>query len=250
MKKLQKPLLFTLALLPIAAVGGWFTGLYQFEMYDPALLQEAITQIGSKELLLVITAFQSALYAAICGFLGYILSERVGLTKPIRFAQPALGFTLLLSLAGGILFSLDYWTFGAFIPDIQESTQAGMTLSGWIASILYGGVVEEVMLRLFMMSLIAWLIQKLFFRNRKTVPEGVYIAANIAAAVLFAAGHLPATITIFGTLTPMLLIRCFLLNGGFGLMFGRLYHKHGIHYAMLSHALLHIISKTVWTIFL
>ncbi len=43
---------------------------------------------------------------------------------------------------------------------------------------------------------------------------------------------------------------CFLLNGGFGLLFGRLYRRYGIQYAMLSHALLHIVSKTVWTLFL
>jgi hypothetical protein len=47
----------------------------------------------------------------------------------------------------------------------------------------------------------------------------------------------------------MLLFRCFLLNGGFGLFFGWLYRKHGIQYAMLAHAALHIVSKLIWTLF-
>lgn len=49
---------------------------------------------------------------------------------------------------------------------------------------------------------------------------------------------------------PLLLLRCFLLNGGFGLMFGRIYRKYGIQYAMVSHAVLHIVSKSIWLIFI
>lgn len=42
----------------------------------------------------------------------------------------------------------------------------------------------------------------------------------------------------------------FLLNGGFGLLFGWLYRKYGIQYSMLSHALLHIVSKMIWILFI
>ena len=125
-----------------------------------------------------------------------------------------------------------------------------MTVYGWIASVLYGGVIEEVMLRLFVMSLIAWALWKLIFRKEKIAPEGVIIAANVIAAVLFAAGHLPATAVLFGTLSPLILLRCFLLNGGFGLVFGRLYRKYGIQYAMIAHALVHVVSKVIWTVFI
>lgn len=41
----------------------------------------------------------------------------------------------------------------------------------------------------------------------------------------------------------------FLLNGGFGLLCGWLYRKYGIQYSMLSHALLHIVSKMIWILF-
>ncbi|MBQ8258777.1 MAG: CPBP family intramembrane metalloprotease [Clostridia bacterium] len=125
-----------------------------------------------------------------------------------------------------------------------------MTLYGVIASILYGGIVEELLMRLFFMSLIAFLIFKIFCKGRDEVPEKVLVIANIVAALLFAAGHLPATFTAFGELTPMILVRCFLLNGAFGLLFGRLYRKYGLQYAMLSHATLHIVSKIIWFIFI
>ena len=125
-----------------------------------------------------------------------------------------------------------------------------MTVSGVIASVLYGGVIEEVMLRLFFLSLAAWVLWKVFFRKREKLTDGIFWAANILAAILFAAGHLPATAATFGELTPLLLIRCFLLNGGFAIGFGWLYKKYGIGYAMLSHALVHIVSKLIWLIFI
>jgi hypothetical protein len=111
---------------------------------------------------------------------------------------------------------------------------------------------EEIMLRLFVMSLLAFLIWKLFFRKaeKKQIPVGVFVAANLISAMLFAAGHLPATITAFGTLTPMLLVRCFLLNGAFGVWFGYLYRKYGLSYAMLAHALVHVVSDVIWAMFI
>ena len=50
---------------------------------------------------------------------------------------------------------------------------------------------------------------------------------------------------MFGTLAPLVLLRCFLLNGGLGLVFGWLYRKYGIQYAMIGHAGAHIISKLI-----
>ena len=154
----------------------------------------------------------------------------------------------IYSLIGGILFSLDKWTFGRWIPQVGASYEAPITLNNWLGSVLYGGVVEELMLRLFFMSLLAWLIWKIFFRREEKVPVKVLVIANVVAALLFAAGHLPATWVLFGELTPMILIRCFLLNGSFGLLFGYLYRKFGIQYAMISHAIFHIVSKLIWTL--
>ena len=250
MKKLKKPLLFTLALLPIAAIGGWFTVLYQMDLYDPSVFEEAVAQLGSMEVLILISVVQVIGYAAFCGFFGYLLSDKLGMMRPIRFEKAPLLKSLLICVVCGVIFSLDYWTFGQWIPAVGEATAAGVSLNALIASVLYGGVIEEVMMRLFVMSLIAWLIWKLFFRRHETAPVGVIIAATVVAALLFAAGHLPATAMMFGSVTVPILLRCFLLNGGFGLLFGWLYSKYGIHYAMLGHALLHIISKTIWFLFI
>lgn len=251
MTKFKKPLLFALCLLPIAVVGGIFTGLYQLDTFSDEIVAEALSQYGSTSTLIAAVTVQTVVYALVCGFFGYILADKLGLWKHVKIEKKQLLVTLTVSVIGGILFSLDSFTFGNVIDGIKEANKAGLTVRGVIASVLYGGVIEEVMLRLFFMSLIAFILRKLFFRKyeKDRIPAAVFIIANIAAALAFAAGHLPATIGMFGALTPIIVFRCFLLNGGFALIFGRLYRKYGIVYAMISHALFHIVSKLIWFVF-
>lgn len=252
MAKLKKPLLFALCLIPIAIAAGIFVTVYQIDIMPEETVAEAVAQLGSKELLVVISTVQTVGYALVCGFFGCLLAEATGLWKPIRIEKKSLLITLVISLAGGIVFSLDHWVFGSVIDGIQEANLASLTASNVIASVLYGGIIEEVMLRLLFMTLIAFCLWKLFARknDREHIPAWVFAAANVIAALLFAAGHLPATYMLFGQLTPLILFRCFLLNGGFGLVFGWLYRRHGIVYAMMGHALFHIVSKLIWFIFL
>lgn len=250
MSTLKKSLLFSLSILPIAIVAIIFTCLYQFEMYPPEILEEAVAQVGSMAIVWIITVIQNVGLIMFCCIFGCILAEKLGLWKPIKFEKRSLTVTLILSVIAGIIFSLDPWTFGNLIDGIKESTAAGMTVYGIIASILYGGIIEEILMRLFVMSMIAFLISKIFYKKCEEIPAKVFVIANIVAALLFAAGHLPATLVTFGELSPMLLLRCFLFNGGFGMLFGWLYRKHGLHYAMISHATVHIVSKIIWFIFI
>lgn len=251
MAKFRKPLLFALSLLPIALVAGIFVGIYQLDTLSDEMIAEVVAQVGSTDVLIVVGTVQSAGYALFCGFFGYLLADKLGLWKPLRLEKKALAVTLALSVAGGIVFSLDHWVFGSMIEGVQAANAASLTVSGVIASVLYGGIIEEVLMRLFFMSLIAWIIWKLFCRkySREDIPAAVFIVANVVAALAFAAGHLPATVAVFGQLTPLILLRCFLLNGCFAMIFGWLYRKYGIVYSMVSHAMFHIVSKLIWILF-
>ena len=249
MKRFRKPLLFTLGLLPLTIVGAYFTALYQLDFLDEATMALMMEQLGSTGAFIAVYVVQIALYVLVMGSVGYLLAEKLGLIKPFRFEKAALIKTLPLCVLAGALFSLDYWTFGAWIPGVREATDVTLSLQVVMASVLYGGIVEEIMMRLFLMSLLAWLGWKIFFRRHEKPPAAVIAAANVIAAILFAAGHLPATAMVFGNLTPLILLRCFLLNGGFGLFFGWLYRRYGIQYAMLGHALAHVVSKLIWACF-
>ena len=252
MTKFKNPLLFALSLLPIAIAAGISIGYYQLEIYSEEVIAEVIAELGSTDVLIVISLVQTVAYTLFCGFFGYILANKLGLWKPIGLECRALVTTITVSVIGGALFSLDYWTFGSVIEGIKEASIAGLSRNSVIASVLYGGVIEEIMMRLFFMSLTAFILWKIFAKryDEDEIPNGIFVISNIIVGLLFAAGHLPATLSTFGELSPLLLVRCFLLNGGFGLIFGRLYRKYGIIYAIISHALFHIVSKAILLIFI
>ena len=251
LNRFKKPLLFVLALVPIAIAGGYFTGVYGWVELTDEVKHQILARIGDDQsLYYLITTLQTLLYALLFGFFGYILSDKTGLMKPVRFEKKPVMVTLGMTLFTGLVLCTDLFYFRNRIPQVAAMYQGKPSFAYWMASVLYGGVIEEVLLRLFMMSLIAYLAWKLFFRREEKPPMGVIIAANILAALLFAAGHLPSTLQMFGEITPMILLRCFLLNGAGGLVFGYLYRKYGIQYSMLAHAGAHIAWKIIWIILL
>lgn len=247
---IKKVVLFVIALLPFAVIGGFFTGVYGFEELMPDMQQMILEQVGSKEIFYVIATLQTITYAVVMGALGYILSQKLGLMRPLRIEKKPVITTVALTLVCGIILSTDNFLFSKQIPQIAEMYTKKPSFEYWMASVFYGGVIEEVMMRLFVMSLLSFVMWKLFFRKSEAVPTGVLIAANMIAALLFAAGHLPATVRMFGEITPLILFRCFLFNSMGGLCFGYLYRKHGIHYAMMSHAGAHIVWKILWVLFI
>ena len=121
------------------------------------------------------------------------------------------------------------------------------TIYKMITGLLVGGIIEEVMMRLFFMSLVVFVISKIL--KKKEIPTIVFIIGNFLAALLFAAGHLPSTAAMTA-LTPVIIFRCFLFNGGLGMAFGYLYRKYNIRYAMLSHGLAHLIADILMLIFI
>lgn len=249
LKKYKKPLLFVLALVPIAIVGGCFTGLYTWSELTDDVKRQILDQIGNNQsLYYLITTLQALLYTLILGFFGYILSDKIGLMKPMRFEKKPVMITIGMTLFTGLILCTDLFCFRYHVPQVAAMYQGRPSFAYWMASVLYGGVIEEILLRLFMMSLIAFLAWKVFFRREASAPMGAIIAANIVAALLFAAGHLPSTMLMFGEITPMILLRCFLLNGAAGLAFGYLYRKYGIQYSIAAHAGAHIVWKIIWII--
>lgn len=251
----KKAIKFTVCMIPIAAVGGWFTGSYTYASYSGEMQQLIMEQVGSGNIFCLVAALQGVVYTLLCAMFGYRIAESIGLLRPLCIEKSSLLPTLGMTFGCGIFFALDYWTFGRWLPEVAQIYESGLLtnrLDNWISSVLYGGIVEELMLRLFAMSLLSFVLWKLFFRkcSNKQIPAGVFIVANIISAMLFSAAHLPTTVSMFGGLSPLVVIRCFVLNGGLGLMFGRLYRKYGIQYAMIGHAGAHIISKFIWLLLL
>ena len=235
----------------VGLVGGFFLGLYSLDSYPEEIRNEAYAQGLNDFLIGVITAVQSAGYGVVLGALGIALGERTGLFKNERTLEKkplvATGATALVGGLSMILF--DLLIFGNYSEVIRESYNAKPGVAFILASVLYGGVIEEVMLRLFMLSLAVFVLWKLFGKGQEKPSPVILVVANVIAALLFAAGHLPTTAVVIG-ITPVIVFRCFLLNGGLGMLFGWLYQRYGLRYAMLAHGGCHVVSKLIWIIFI
>ena len=242
---------FLLFVLCSGLIGGYCIGLSATEMYSQEMLQQLQEQGMTTEMLALSGAVQyGILYGVILAAIGLIISKKVGLWKEFRFDKNAVAPTTIITIIGALcLFPGDKLIFGSFSSWVNDLYHVSPGLPKIISGLLVGGVIEEVMMRLFFMSLLVLVFSKLFCKNENDIPVKVFAAANIISALLFAAGHLPGTMAMT-TLTPLLFFRCFLFNGGLGLCFGYLYRKYGIGYAMIAHGAAHLISDLLMIIFI
>lgn len=247
---IKKRRFFTLAMLPPAFIAGVLMWMFAEEQYTREELQIIGAQVGGVGPLIAATILQPVVYAVFCGFLGRLLAEKIGLWKGMKPNAQGVKPAVLLGTAFGIVMTVaDPMIFSRFIEAIPSTIDTPPSLLTLLSSVAYGGIIEELMLRLFFMSLVVLIIWKLFFKkyDAKDIPLGVFVVANVIAAIMFRAGHLPATAQVLG-ITPAILIRCFLLNGAGGLIYGYIYQKYGIQHSMISHGATHIASKLLWLI--
>ncbi|WP_369900199.1 type II CAAX prenyl endopeptidase Rce1 family protein [Bacillus manliponensis] len=245
---------FSLWMLPIGILGGILVGINSWSMFNEEIRNQIIAQVPKEAFILILVLQVGLLYTGIMGFFGYILASKVNLLKKLTFTKRNL-FTALFSgiLAALLLFLPDYFLFSHQIPEVAAVyMKENFSLLTLITSVIYGGILEEIMMRLFVMSLLVFILWKLFARSKtkEHIPVWIFIIANIGAALLFAAGHLPATAMLFGHLDTLILIRCFILNSIPGLIFGWLYWKHGLHYAMIAHAFTHVTIYVILYLFI
>ncbi|MCK6538788.1 MAG: CPBP family intramembrane metalloprotease [Anaerolineales bacterium] len=203
--------------------------------------------------LLTIQITQNAFMFAVLTAAGLFFANRIGLGLPIleaRLRGESVGdkirAILPLSIVIGVVASLlivglDLLVFQpAMLRELGDSantlnlqTAQPPAWQGFLAS-FYGGISEEVLLRLFVMSLLAWLGSFISKTTEGRPTSAVFWIANILAAVLFGIGHLPATSMLI-PLTPLVITRAIVLNGVAGVAFGWLYWKRGLESAMIAH---------------
>jgi membrane protease YdiL (CAAX protease family) len=121
---------------------------------------------------------------------------------------------------------------GAWAPSaLATAAPVAQWWQGLLAS-FYGGIGEEVLCRLFLVSALVWLGARLL---RTSAPHaGVYWTAIVVSAVLFGIGHLPA----LAQTTPLDAAngsRVIGLNALVGVAFGWLFWRRGLEHAMAAH---------------
>jgi membrane protease YdiL (CAAX protease family) len=232
--------LATIALLP-----------YLLELQSGSLAQLNLSI--SLPALIGLQVAQSAILSALMIFGGMFFASRVGLGTPILDSvtrrktvadriRAILPLSIILGVVGTlIVLGLEFFYFQPAIRKELGDTAAALNLQnaqpaawkGFLAS-FYGGITEEILLRLFVMSFFVWLGHFVSKTAEEKPTAAVIWIANILAAVLFGLGHLPALASLV-PLTPLVVARTVVLNGLLGIVFGWLYWKRGLEAAMISH---------------
>lgn len=204
------------------------------------------------EVLLPLQILQNLILFAVAIAAGLFFAGRVGLGLPILEAalakQPVreqlqriwLPSILLGVLAAGAIVGLDVLfqplilrELGGLADLLAGANAQPPAWQGLLAS-FYGGINEEVLLRLLVLSFLAWLGKFLAHDEQGRPRAAVLWGANLLAAILFGLGHLP-TLSALAPLTPLLITRTVLLNAVGGVAFGYLYTSRGLESAMLAH---------------
>lgn len=219
----------------------------------PQLLAKSHQQVP---LAVAITAsiVQSGVLLLLAVWAGVMFSRPLGLEAPVIEAAlsrsgtwRALKHQILPALIVGIASSGVLLLLLAKSMTPPELLVAGQTMAFSLAAkVLYGAVVEEVLMRWGLMTTLIWLPWR-FVQKKAGSPRVSYVLGAIFfAAVLFGAGHLPAAATLMGgNLTTPVVIFVILGNCVPGVMFGYLYWRYGIEAAMMAHALAHVVFSLV-----
>ena len=190
----------------------------------------AVPIVPFPKMVLLVT-IQAALFFGIVCWLSYWLVPKTDLS-PLASAQPLkrmiLPGVLAGLLVGGGICLLNGILFGSsLLLDVHQPAWMGLLAS------LYGGINEEVLLRLFLFTLVYFLFGKLF-KVAAHHRMRVLWTVNVLVALVFAAGHLPVLLKLVAP-SSLEMFRVLLLNGIPGVVFGWLYWSRGLWAAMMAH---------------
>ena len=118
-----------------------------------------------------------------------------------------------------------------------------------IVASLSAAVGEEIVFRLFFISLWVWLVSDRLLGGR--AERRVFGVASWASALAFALGHIPSVMIVLGLprlgdLPAALLLEILVLNGALSLVAAHLFRKSGLVAAMSVHLWADVVWHVLW----
>jgi hypothetical protein len=191
--------------------------------------------------LAALQALQGLVLCGVLAWLGLRMQPRAGLDAPwlrallARRPRPPVAWAASagLGVLAAIAVGACAWLLDPHLPARLHPAHAAPAASAWhgLLASFYGGIVEEIELRLFLMTLLAWLAARLVGRAPS---PAAYWSAIVVAALLFGAGHLPAAAQVW-PMDAFVVLRTIALNAIAGVAFGWLYWKRGLEAAIAGH---------------
>ncbi len=216
-------------------------------------IQEAATaekKIPPMKVIIAIGILQTSILVLIADAAGTVITPLIGFSAPFFEAlitrrniwsslQPQLIPSFALGIGGGLILVASYYVI--FRPRLDEQTvktmeslRMNLGLSG---RILYGGIVEEILTRWGLQSVLIWLTGSI----SGGITSGTIIISIIITGILFGLGHLPSYLGAGCRKTPLFVAFEIILNLWASLIFGWLFWHYGLVSAMIAHMLFHVV---------
>jgi membrane protease YdiL (CAAX protease family) len=209
-------------------------------------------------LLVAIGAAQNLLIFAVAIGLGLLLGRKIGLgapllaswlyhDKPLVRARDSLKYGVLVGIAVGVILLVIIIPAAPHLPGLPFVSASRVAVWKRLLVCFYGGIDEEVLTRLFLLTLLAWLGSRI--SRQRGLSPAVFWFANIIVAILFGLGHLPSASMVM-QITPAVVVLALTLNGIAAVSFGYLYWKRGLEAAMIAHFCADFVIYVVGVLFL
>ncbi len=206
--------------------------------------------------ILVVQLVQSAILFSLAIFIGLLLARKTNFRMPILESLASRGDykqavknisyspIVLGILVAVAIYATDYLftMHGAKLSTSQNLAPIWQKL----LAAFYGGITEEILMRLGLMTMFTWTLAKLM--RQRSPSLFVVIISIIVSAIIFGLGHLPITASLTA-ITPLIVLRAIVLNGIGGVVFGWLYYRRGLESAMVAHFTADIFLLTLLPLF-
>lgn len=211
------------------------------------------TEIPPIPALKLLSLIQQAVILSVAVLTGVLFASKVGLSSPVAEAAASGGDAvstfksqiipgIIGGLAGGGSLVLIAAVLKPFMsPEVLVKLGELGKVLPLPVRLLYGGIIEELLLRWGLMTLLVWAAWRLFAKGRGQPKPAYFVGAILVSSLLFAIGHLPLAFMLFPEPTFAVIVFAIVGNSAFGLIGGYLYWKIGLESAMLAHALTHVV---------
>jgi hypothetical protein len=211
--------------------------------------------------LVLLSLLQGAVIFAIATGVGLLAAHSIGLGAPYLEAAlagngsaqalvPMLQVAIIFGVLAGVILLIGDLLFLPYWPEALVDTARKTTLWENFAASFYGGINEEILVRLLGLSALAWLLSRVWHTSAGLPTDTVFWIANVALAILFGIGHLPSLKNLLGKIPSLMLARSLLLNFPIGLLCGWLFWTYGIEAAIVAHFSADVVYHVFGTVVL
>ena len=221
-------------------IGTASLALVTFEQFGDATIDPLLLRL--------LAVLQPTVLVALCAALGLWAAPKVGFDAPAvrawaehRPVFPALCPQLAPAALGGLAIAALLVAFWTVVRSQAFATPVLAVELPLATKLLYGGIVEEVLLRWGVMSLFVWIAWRVGGAVHP-VPARAVWSGLVASSALFAAGHLPVLYFLLPDPPGWFVALALTANFVPGMLFGWLYWRRGLEAAMIAHAVSHLVS--------